>query len=136
SINSATGKYTNYIKNANAKQHDNLKNRINKNKNAKKNGNAKKNNVETGNIIKKCGQKAWTYAKKIRPGHIMFAMMLCMTCMNRCSTTKTPQSKSAVEFMQWSYEMGEQKVRDSVKIVELQNKIAADSMKYYHNLPK
>ena len=84
--------------------------------------------------ISKCGKKAWSIAKRIRPGHIMFGAMLVMTCMSRCS--HNPQSKSQAEFMKWSYEMGEQRVRDSLKIVELQNKIAADSMRYYHNLPK
>jgi len=84
--------------------------------------------------ISKCGKKAWSIARKVRPGHIMFGAMLVMTCMTRCSNT--PQTKDHTEMMKWSYEMGEQRVRDSIKIAELQNKLAADSMKIYHKIPK
>lgn len=86
--------------------------------------------------VAKCSKKALSVAKKIRPGHIMFGAMLVMTCMNRCSTTTHQSSVDHSKMMQWSYEMGEQRIRDSIKIVELQNKIAADSMKQFHNIAK
>lgn len=85
--------------------------------------------------VSKCGKKALSVAKKVRPGHIMFGAMIVMTCMNKCSTTPH-QSVDHSKMMQWSYEMGEQRIRDSIKIVELQNKLAADSMKQFHNLSK
>lgn len=85
--------------------------------------------------VKKTGQFVLKYAKRVRPGHIMFGTMLVMTCMSKCSNTHHP-SKSPAEYMQWAYEKGVQHTQDSMKIVELQNKIMADSMKYVHNLPK
>lgn len=87
-------------------------------------------------IAEKCGKKAISLVKKVRPGHLMFGAMFVMTCMNRCSTTNQHQAVDHSQMMQWSYEMGEQRIRDSIKIVELQNKIAADSMKQFHKIDK
>lgn len=87
--------------------------------------------------LQKTAKFVYRNAKKIRPGHIMFGAMFVMTCMSRCSTgNHATGGKNPAEYMQWAYEKGEQHVKDSIKIVELQNKIVADSLKYYHNIPK
>ena len=77
------------------------------------------------------GQKSFAIARKIIPGIVM------MTCsftighmMNRPSNQ--PHQIDPRMDANWAYKAGQQHIRDSLKIVELEQKIAADSMKIYH----
>ena len=70
--------------------------------------------------IKKIAQKSFTQAKKIKPGHLMFGMMLVMTCLNKCSPVTDCTNATDAK---WAYEAGQQKVKDSLKILELEQKI-------------
>ena len=74
-------------------------------------------------------KKSWTLAKRIIPGIFM------MTCsftighmMNSGKSTSIDPSMDA----NWAYHAGQQRIRDSLKIVELEQKLAADSLKIYH----
>lgn len=76
------------------------------------------------------GQKSFEMAKKIVPGIVM------MTCsftighmMNKPS--KQPRPIDPRMDANWAYHAGQQKIRDSLQIVELKQKLAADSIKIY-----
>ncbi len=111
-----------------------------------------KHRLENYPKLKKTAGFAYRNVKKIRPGHIMCAVMLTTMCMSRCSSVNNGSHKSAAEYMEWAYDKGvehvndslkivaieekakAQRLRDSLRIVELENKIAADSMKYFHKI--
>ena len=78
------------------------------------------------------GQKSFELAKRIIPGIVM------MTCsftighmMNRPSNNQSSHLPKSLDA-NWAYQAGQQRIRDSLKIVELEQKLAADSMKLYH----
>lgn len=95
--------------------------------------------------VQKYASKAWPVLRRVRPGHIMFGVMLVMTCVSRCSSQNSAMHNNSSANMRWAYEQGQQSLRDSLKIVELRdslkmaesyNKTVADSMKYFHALTK
>lgn len=76
------------------------------------------------------GEKSISLAKRIVPGIVM------MTCsftighmMNKPSSQQSHLPKSL--DANWAYQAGQQRIRDSLQIVELKQKLAADSIKIY-----
>ena len=77
------------------------------------------------------GKKSFEMAKRIVPGIVM------MTCsftighmMNKPSQQQVQQTPRRLDA-NWAYQAGQQRIRDSLQIVELKQKLAADSIKIY-----
>ena len=97
--------------------------------------------TEKASFIKRAGKKGLNALKGIRPGHVFAMAMMGMMCFVRFGGSATaPQgnTKSVSAAMANAYEQGAQHVRDSIKIVNLeqQNKLMADSLKQLKKLPK
>ncbi len=73
--------------------------------------------------------KSWALAKKVIPG--IFMMTCSFTIGHMMNSGKNRPIDPRMDA-NWAYHAGEQRIRDSLKIVELEQKIAADSMKIYH----
>ena len=69
--------------------------------------------------------------KKVAPG---VAVMTCAFYINHdLNKPATTQPKLPKQYdAAWAYEAGKQHIKDSLKIVELEQRVAADSMKIYH----
>lgn len=83
-------------------------------------------------VAKFAYQKTVAAIKRVVPG---VCMMTCAFYVNHSlNKPSQPQQRSIDPRMDanWAYHAGQQRVRDSLKIVELENKILADSMKIYH----
>lgn len=75
------------------------------------------------------GQKTWALAKKVVPGVIM---MTCSFTLGHRMNSSRPKTIDPRMDAQWAYQAGQQRIKDSLRIVELEQKLAADSMKLYH----
>ena len=103
-------------------------------------------------MIQKCVQKCsipdnkavlHSYAK--RGYRLLMCGSMLFLALSRCGSDRVQESPNRMQDMKWAYEQGQQNMRDSLKIVELRdslkmadmyNKAAADSMKYFHSLKK
>lgn len=92
-------------------------------------------------IVAKCGKKALGLVKRVRLSHIMALTMCGMMCFARfgmatSGSSGTPSGRQSQQL--WMYNQGAQRVRDSVRIAELekQNKVLSDSIKLLKKLPK
>ncbi|MCM1266115.1 MAG: hypothetical protein NC200_07945, partial [Candidatus Gastranaerophilales bacterium] len=74
--------------------------------------------------LKKTAKFSYNMVKKVRPGHIMCAVMLTTMCMSRCSSVSNGPHKSTAEYMQWAYDKGAEHVNDSLKMVTLEQQAA------------
>lgn len=93
-------------------------------------------NIPSNNITNKVkpaakfvAQKSFALAKKIIPGIIM---MTCSFTIGHKMNSSRQRTIDPRMDANWAYNAGQQKIRDSLKIVELEQKLAADSMKIYH----
>ena len=75
------------------------------------------------------GRGTLALAKKIIPGVIM---MTCSFTLGHRMNSSRPKTIDPRMDAQWAYQAGQQRIKDSLRIVELEQRIAADSMKLYH----
>lgn len=100
-------------------------------------------------IVSRAGKKAVRGLKSIKPGHIMFALMIGMTAYARFGLASGNEVKTrqmdmpqqqpvASQVYRQAYEQGAQHVRDSIAYAELlkQNKVLQDSIQQLKKLPK
>ncbi len=76
------------------------------------------------------GQKTFEMAKRIVPGIVM---MTCSFTIGHMMNKPSNQPRPIDPRMDanWAYHAGQQRIRDSLQIVELKQKLAADSIKIY-----
>lgn len=74
------------------------------------------------------GQKSFEMAKRIIPGIVMMTCSFTIGHMMNGSRSRQIDPRMDAN---WAYHAGQQRIRDSLQIVELKQKLAADSIKIY-----
>lgn len=90
-------------------------------------------------IITKYGKKILGKARNLRMSHIMAISMFAMVLYTRFGIASGPSNPAARQSQQqWIYRQGEQHIRDSIALAELQKQNIAlqDSLKLLKKLPK
>jgi len=81
-------------------------------------------------VAQEVGRHSIDLMKRIVPGVIM--MTCSFTIGHKLNSGNKVNAIPASKDAAWAYQAGQQRIRDSLKIVELEQKLAADSMKIYH----
>lgn len=90
-------------------------------------GKTKKGN-KLAKVVKFAASKGFALAKRVVPGIVMMTTALTVGPMIR-SCTQAGQQQAAMPSATMMYEAGQQHIRDSLRIAELEKQLAADTIK-------